>query len=251
MKLVLPREHGSWGILFAPLLVGTIVAGAGWAHLLLFSGALAAFLAAHPLILWLKNPQKHKAMLRWTIGYGVAALLFGLPLLYAYHPLFWVVAGAGLTLLLNIWFAVTKRERHLFNDIVAIGGLSLGGVAAYLIGAGTQMWSFEALWIACAPLLLFIGSALHVKTMIREKGNLRFKRLAAGYHLLLLVAPMLTAALWPDVFPYPWLWLAYLVSALRTWLTPFGATRRPLTIGLIEIGNTVWFVIVACIALGS
>lgn len=248
MKMVLPREHGSWGILFAPLLVGTFSAGAEWHHLLLFSGALSAFLAANPLIQWLKNPQKNRTMVRWMIGYGIAALLFGVPLLLVYRPLLWIAAGACLTLGVNILFAVNRRERHLLNDAAAIFGLSLGGVAAYFVGA--QSLTVDALWVALASLLFFFGSALHVKTLIREKGNLAYKRAADWYHLFLLVGAMTSAAVYPELFHSPWLWLAYLGSALRTWLTPFNSNMRPSTAGMLEIVNTIWFVIAASLAIG-
>lgn len=245
MKFVIPREHGAWGMLFAPLLIGMLVAGLNLNHVPLVLGMLAAYLASNPLIQWIKSQKRNSHMLNWALGYGAAAALLGIPLLFQYPRLIGLFLAAGLVLLVNIQFTVRKKERHLLNDLAAMAGLSLGAVAAYYIGRGSINGTSWYLWIAC--ILQFFGSALHVKTLIREKGNRRVKTIANLYHIVLLILPFAVHLVFPTQFPYQWLSLAYLLSAGRTLLTPFNSNIRPLTIGILEIFNTVWFVIVTSV----
>lgn len=241
MKIVIPREHGAWGMLFAPLLIGMFVAGLKVNHSLLVFGMLAAYLAVYPLLQWIKNRQRNGHMLKWALGYGMAAAILGIPLLFHYPALVGLFLATGLFLWINIQFAIRKKERHLLNDLAAIAGLSLGAVAAYYVGQGFLTKIAWYLWMA--SILQFFGSALHVKTMIREKGNRTMKTVANLYHILLLAIPFLVHLVFPAQFHYQWQSLAYLFSSVRTLLTPFDSYVRPLTIGILEIINTVWFVV--------
>lgn len=247
MKIVLPREHGAWGMLFAPLIIGAVASGLKPVHGWLFVAMLATYLTVNPFIQWLKNRKRNAPLLPWIIGYGLAALFSGFPLLFRFPALAWLIPPAGLMVLVNIAFALQKKERHLLNDLAAESGLSLGAVAAYYVGQETFSPFAWVLWAAC--LFLFFGCALHVKTLIREKGNRRIKRIANLYHLLLLLLPWIAFWAFPLAFSWPWLSLAYLFAALRAWLIPFNASLRPLTIGIIEIANTVWFVVAILIFL--
>lgn len=241
MKIVISREHGAWGMLFAPLLIGMFVAGLKVNHSLLVFGMLAAYLAVYPLLQWIKNRQRNGHMLKWALGYGMAAAILGIPLLFHYPALVGLFLATGLFLWINIQFAIRKKERHLLNDLAAIAGLSLGAVAAYYVGQGFLTKIAWYLWMA--SILQFFGSALHVKTMIREKGNRTMKTVANLYHILLLAIPFLVHLVFPAQFHYQWQSLAYLFSSVRTLLTPFDSYVRPLTIGILEIINTVWFVV--------
>ncbi|MGZ4031947.1 MAG: YwiC-like family protein, partial [Tumebacillaceae bacterium] len=131
MKVVLPREHGAWGMLFGPLLAGMIAGGFRMADILLVFAMLAVYLASNPLIQWLKQPERKADMKKWAIGYSAAAAAFGLPLVFYYPPLLLLALPGGVSLLINIRFALRKQERHLLNDLAAIAGLCLGAVAAY------------------------------------------------------------------------------------------------------------------------
>lgn len=242
LKVVLPREHGAWGMLFAPLVIGMFSAGFNFYHVLLILAMLAAYLASNPLIQWCKNSKRNPNLLKWALGYGMAAAVLGIPVLFPYPKLILILLGTTLILLINIRFAVNKNERHLFNDFTAMAGLSLGGISSYYVGKGIIDSASFFLWLTC--LLQFFGSALHVKTFIREKGNRTFKNAANWYHIFLIALPLLAAFAFPTVFPYKWLFLAYAGSVLRTWLTPFNSNVSAKKAGILEIFNTIWFVII-------
>jgi hypothetical protein len=245
MKVILPREHGAWGMLFAPLLAGIIVSGFTPNHLLLVLGMLAAYLASHPLIQWLKHPQQKASMKTWAFGYGTAALLFGIPLLLQFPQLMGLAFVAAAMLMVNIQFAVLRQERHMLNNFAAICGLSLGAVAAYYVGQQSfdeTAWLLGTLFVA-----YFFGSALHVKSLIREKNNRFIKRAANWYHGMLIVLPLLISTFYPESNAFLYLALAFSCSSIKVWMTKFQQDVRPLKIGILEIVNTVWFVLVVSI----
>ncbi|GAX91390.1 YwiC-like family protein [Effusibacillus lacus] len=247
MKAVIPREHGAWGMLFAPLLVGMFAGGLAASHVLLVLSMLGVYLASYPLIQWFKNPKRNAHLRGWILGYGAASAVLGLPLVYLYPKLVWLALPAAVVLMINIGFAVRKQERHILNDLVAISGLSLGGVAAYYVSTNGFDLTSGVIWLSC--FLVFTGSVLHVKSLIREKGNRTIKAAANIYHVLLVALPIAAEFAFPELLPYKWMSLAFAFSAIKVWVTPFNKPMRSLTIGMIEIANTVWFAISAGIVL--
>ncbi|WP_018131602.1 YwiC-like family protein [Effusibacillus pohliae] len=242
MKIVLPREHGAWGMLLAPWLVGASHGGWQASHVWLLLAMLAAYLATYPLLMWIKNPRRNGHMKRWAAGYVVAAGCFSLPLLWRFPALLALAAPACLLLAVNIRFAKRKRERQLLNDLAAICGLSLGAMASYFVGRQVFDFTAFALWLSCV--LLFFGSALYVKSLIRERGNRKIKIACNLYHTMLVLLPLLANGLYPAALPVGMWAAAYAFAAGRAWLTRFDSVMRPLAVGLIEIANTVWFVLV-------
>jgi len=232
-QLVIPHEHGAWMMWLGPLVVG--LAGTPWhpSKLLLVGVVLFAYLASYPLLQSLRYPSQKAYWLKWAVGYGVVAGIFGLPLVWM-RP---VLLGVGLMALagfaVNAWFARQRRERHLLNDLVAMAGLNLTVVAAYAVGRGridAEAWS---LWGLC--LLYFFGTALHVKSLIRERGNRLLKVLTIGYALG--VPAVLALVFQPAVA------VAYLPAAVRTLLIPQNHRLKAIVLGVIEILCSVWFVV--------
>jgi hypothetical protein len=242
MKLVLPREHGAWGMLFGPLLAGMIAGGFRLADILLILSMLMVYLASNPLIQWLKQPARKADMKKWAFGYSAAAALLGIPLVIIDPQLLWLALPAGVSLLINIRFALRKQERHLLNDLAAIAGLCLGAVAAFYVGQRT--FAIQSWYMWGAFVLQFFGSALYVKTLIREKGNRDVKMAANQFQGLLLFISIVIGMVLPGHFPVVYLSLAFAFSLVKVWVTPFDLNLRPLTVGLIEIGNTIWFTLI-------
>ncbi len=168
--VALPPEHGSWGFLFEPILLGLFVAGSP-RGLLLSVALLCAFLLHQPLKLALKDRLKGRhtprtvPAERFAIGYGVSALLllgivaitsdlyFLVPLLFAL-PL----------LLVQIWYDAHNQSRTLIAELC--GTLALGSAAAAVAILGG--WSFRTalpLWLIIASRSL--PSILYVRTRIR------------------------------------------------------------------------------------
>ena len=232
MNPVVPREHGAWGMLLAPFLAGAVAGGWTLWHLLLGLSLLAVFCGIHPLLKWVKHPARQQVLKKWGLRYLAIAIVLGLPVLLHAPVLGWLFVPAALMASVNVLFALRKQERHLLNDLAGIVGLVLGGVAACLLGSRDA--AGVGLQIAACFTLYFFGVALYVKTILRNKGNLPLKVVANLYPLA-----MAMLALW---LPSPWLFAAASsFSILKAWLTPFNASLRTKTLGLIEIANLIWF----------
>ncbi len=198
---------------------------------LLVAAVLFAYLASYCLLQALRHPSQRVYWLKWGVGYGVVSALFGLPLVLL-RPLLLVVGLMALVgFAVNAWFARQRNERHLLNDVVAIAGLNLTVIAGYVVGTGRLDAEAWTLWGLC--LLYFFGSALHVKSLIRERRNPLMKRAAVVYAL---VAPVVLAMVFR-----PLLAVAYLPATVRTLAIPQDHSFRALVLGVIEIVCSVWF----------
>ncbi len=216
-----------------PLAVGLAVTPWHPSKLLLVGAVLFAYLASYPALQSLRHPEQRAYWLRWAAGYGAVAALFGVPLLWMRPPLLPLVPVALVTFATNAWFARRRNERNLLNDLVAMAGLNLAAVAGYVAGQGR--WDTEAwlLWAVC--LLYFFGTALHVKSLIRERRNRLMKWWAIAYAL---VIPVVFAGVFQ-----PLLALAHLPATLRAIAIPQEHRFRSIVLGVIEIVCSVWFAI--------
>ncbi|OWA37467.1 hypothetical protein B9G55_05275 [Saccharibacillus sp. O16] len=185
MNRYIPNQHGAWAMLLMPFLLGMSAAGAVLVHIPLFLCWLVMYLFSFPVLQWIKTGKKER--------YLKPSLLYGLMLV----PLAATVALSepkliGYGALLLILFAIparyakAKNERALLNDIVAILLFCSFIYPVVYVGAGS-----EADWTQTTQLFLliglyFIGTALYVKTVIREKKNPRYYQASITYHVLLI-----------------------------------------------------------------
>lgn len=239
MKWVIPKQHGAWGMLFVPFIVGASLSGWKLLHLAALIGWLFLYLAIYPLLLAVKTKQRRRMHLMWAGGYAVgAALLLAAPI--AARPQLLLYGIVMLPLFaVNVWYARRNKERAFGNDSAAVASLCLGGPAAYMIGTG-ELYSDTALMLWTVFVLFFIGSIFFVKTMIRQRGNMAFRLLSWGYHIAILVALAAAGMLF--------LATAYIPSLLRALLLP-GKPLSVKTVGLAETANLLVFAGVVLFAL--
>ncbi|GAB6932430.1 YwiC-like family protein [Calditerricola satsumensis] len=240
MKPIVPHEHGGWALVSVPFLLGMAVGGPTWLHLPLFLAWLFFYLAAYPFRMALArrgNRRDGRRLLRWAFGYWTAGMVFAIPPLVHFPSLLWAGPVLGALLAVNAWYAYRRNERSFVNDVCAILAFSIGGVASYVVGAGT--WDAMALWVAGLCVLYFVGSVFFVKTVFRERKNARWLRASKGYHTLLVVALGIVE---------PLLVLPYAFSAARAFAWG-GKAMRPLHVGLIEIAGSVLFLLLSAIVL--
>ncbi|MFV8829879.1 YwiC-like family protein [Alkalihalobacterium sp. APHAB7] len=231
MKLFIPREHGAWAMLIIPYLLGALFSETKWLHLFFFIGILSFYFATGPLLSYIRRPKLGKEVLPALLLYILIGSFFVVPVLVIYPFLILLFLVISPFFGLNLWFAKQKKERLFVNDVVAIVGFSLLVLVAFYIGNGAI--PLQAYFIMLLNVCFFIGSVFHVKTFIRERGNKRFQKLSNFYHGGLIIVPMLLGL--------PFVALALAVSSLKTWIMPKKPVK-PITLGIIEIGNSVAFV---------
>lgn len=202
---MLPREHGAWAILIAPILVGLLGAPSfSPAAATLFSlGALAAFLSRTPLQALLAKPGDRRAQ-GWLAFYAALTAGAFLPLIVVLGcwKLLLFAVPAGLLMAENLNANKSGRRFSAFNEASGVMGLCLGAPAAYYAASfqlDARAWS---LWLLCAA--FFLGPIFYVKLAalqhraVADKSALPsiaiMSRRSATYHGLALIAVVFWAA---------------------------------------------------------
>jgi len=169
--LILPREHGAWGLLLVPMVTGAGVAFRESSHvvpaLLLLVAALSLFWLRTPLESLLgtsalraqtKNEQRSVTIVIAILA-AVATLALG-TLLWAWHnPLLWTMGiAAGAAFIGQALLKKLGRSTRMLSEIVGTIGLTASGPAAYYLITGKFGATAWMIWIAN---LIFAGDQIH------------------------------------------------------------------------------------------
>lgn len=169
-SVALPVEHGGWGLLAEPLLVGLALspsrAGLGFTL-----AALGAFLARHPLKLMLADRRRGARYPRTAVAERVAAVygafaLAGAALAVAYAPwiAWWPILAASPLGAVQLWYDSRHQGRRLAPEL--LGGAALGSTAAAIPLAGRWPASVAVtLWALMA--LKAVTSVVYVRARLR------------------------------------------------------------------------------------
>jgi hypothetical protein len=251
----MPREHGAWVMLYAPLAIGLLARPpAPVAALLLVIAATAAFLG-QAAAAELATPRPRAGALGWALGWGLVLAAAGPALVWLTgRPLLLVLglpaaALLGLHLRLKRGPARLRLDRHPAGQLLAAGTLVLTGPAAWLAGGGDPAGA-GLLWGAC--LAAFASGILYVNLRLDAvklgKGldgpaRWRLGRPLLAYHAA-LGAAAIAACVWlplPQAALVVAATLPYLVRALLgVWRLAPGVPSFK-RIGLAETAITLWF----------
>jgi hypothetical protein len=171
LALILPREHGAWGLLLVPMITAAGVAlragGRILPVLLLLAAALALF--------WLRTPceslvglwamRAKTSVERREVGIVIAALaaVAGIALaalLWAgRNPALWLIGiAAGAAFVGQGLLKRRGRSVRMLSEIVGTIGLTSSAPAAYYVMTGRFGATAWMLWLAS---LLFAGNQIH------------------------------------------------------------------------------------------
>ncbi len=223
MRKYIPNQHGAWAMLILPFLFGVAASGGQWIHIPLFACWLLIYLFSFPLLQGVKS-GKFKRYEKPLKVYGVLLVPLVIYLVIAEPVLLWFVLPLLPLFAVNLYFAKTKNERALLNDISAIVAFCLIIYPVFYVGQG-ESWR-TATELLLLAVLYFVGTAFYVKTVIRERNNITFYYGSVGYHLLFAAA---------GLFLFPSLVVPLLILLLRAAIVPKTGISAKRT-GMIEIG---------------
>lgn len=243
MKWYFPREHGAWSMWSAPFLIGAFVSPWTWLKISAFVGLFFLYTASAPFLEYIRQSQARRKgkVATWPsplpslIIYLLIGVLFMMWPVVEYPEILCYALIPIPFFLVNIYFASRKKERLIINDLAAIIALGASSLLATHLGYGHFHSIGLIVWLI--SVFYYLGTVFHAKSMIRERGNPKMKRAAHLYHALLTIMP-LVAGWW-------WLSLIYLPSALKVWFTPFNSKMKAKTVGIMEIGFSLLFVIMS------
>lgn len=238
MKLVLPKEHGAWAMWIAPYVIGVFVTDFKLEHIIMLTAIFFGYIAISPFLQGIRKPNSRKEMWRLSAAYLAIAGVLGVPILFLYPKLTLIILMVIPFFLINLYYLKQRNERAFLNDLAAIVSLNYTLLVSYYIGF--QQYDTRVFSILLVVFLFFLGAVFYVKTSIREKNNSTFKIIAKTYMLLL---PLF--GLW---FSGIYLMLAYIYSTIRILFFSSGNKISAKRVGIIEIFNTVWFVVFVVLA---
>lgn len=239
-SVALPAEHGGWGFLLEPILLGLLLVFTtqGFAFAL---GMLALFLVHQPLKLALKDLRSGRRLprTRWAVGfaggYGLLALIgFVLAFANARAEVLVPIVIVLPLFLIQAWYDLQNRSRSLIAEIS--GAVALGASAPVIVLLGPGCWTLQA-----AMLLFLIPAGRAISSILYVRGRLRLSRGKQEGVMLGLAASLLAPILYVllallDLIP----WLvpaAFLMLALRAerGLRPDVPRVRASVIGMREM----------------
>jgi YwiC-like protein len=167
--LVLPTEHGGWGFLLEPLILGMLVAPSRGGALIALA-ALFAFLTRQPLKLAMQDALRRKSYARtfWCRSFAIAyAALAAISIAAAIAISGWILVmpfALVVPLALVVLFADAKnRSRALLPEIS--GSIAMASTAASIaLASGSTFLAAFSLMALIA--LRGIPSILYVRTLL-------------------------------------------------------------------------------------
>lgn len=168
--LRLPKEHGAWGMLYVPLLLGALVAGTGAGRVAFLAlSATLFFIGRESFLGWWRARSRGRdagsapkvAFLYLGLSAVVAAPLVLYSALTGLIPLGLIAAAL---LLWNAQQAARREERTMFTELVGIAGLTLTAPAAHYVAAGR--WESTAVWLWALSAVYFASSVFYVRLRV-------------------------------------------------------------------------------------
>ena len=248
--VALPVEHGGWGMLAEPLVMGLVLAPT-LAGLGLTIAALGAFLVRHPLKLALSDWRRGTRYPRTVLAAKVAAayalcLLVGLVLAAwrapaaAWLPVL-VAAPLGL---LQLWYDARLQGRQLLPEL--LGGIALGaGASALMLAGGWGTAPALAAWALLAAKA--VASVVYIRSRLRRDRDLPASRWPG---LLTHLAALGLAVALARLGWGPWLGVAaftVLLARAAHGLSPWHRRVRPQVVGFTELAYGTLTALLVCI----
>ncbi|PIN50924.1 hypothetical protein CT171_09375 [Trueperella pyogenes] len=243
----IPNYHGAWAMITVPVLLGVLIGGFVWQHLLLLGLWWAGYFAFYAGGLWLRSRRRPRylppvrAYTLVTLVFGVG-LLIAAPYLLRWLPLFIPLIAT------TAWASSHRKDRSLLNDAVTVTAATLTLPVAFDLathglatppGASADASLTGWGWVWLVTLVVgwyFLGTVFYVKTNIRERGKPTWYIASVVFHSVGLVGVLVLAVLGVVTWPLAALWL---IIAVRAAAVPaWGYYRRwlpALTIGLGEM----------------
>ena len=176
--LVIPREHGAWGMLLVPLATGAVAALRSGVN----GSALALFILAAMSLFWLRTPveswlgtsaikthtsDERTSVLKVIAGMGLVAVFSTATLLWKGFARGLLTIGlvAGLAFAIQAAVKQLGRKGRMPAQIIGAIGLTSTAAGAYYVATGKLDRMALALWLAN---WLFAGDQIHfVQVRIR------------------------------------------------------------------------------------
>jgi hypothetical protein len=200
--MILPREHGAWGLLLQPLVCALILGKRwDWLYLPALCLVLTAFIMREPLVIlarqrWIWREAKAESKiarrsLAWQIPVTATLFLLCLSLLPP-EPVLAIAAAAVAVTALAVWMTLNNKQRSVGLQIVSSMGLGTTALLGALISVReVPAWSW---WLWVLLVLHGIASILVVHARLELRAGSRARAAAAALRRAWLFQAVLAIA---------------------------------------------------------
>lgn len=262
--MVVPREHGAWGMLLVPLATGAVAAS----HIGVNPTALTLFFVAAMSMFWLRTPveswlgtslikartAQERNVVLWTIlGIGALLLASVAGLLWAgYWELIVIGAVSAFAFAAQTMVKKLGRRGRMPAQIIGAIGLTSTAAGAYYVATGRLDRTAIALWVAnwlfAADQIHFVQVRIHASRAesFEEKVQIGLPFLIGQIGLIVVVLGACRFGLVPFAAA-----VAFVPVLLRGTFW-FVRQRQPLDVhrlGFTELGQSLLFGALLCAAL--
>lgn len=229
-RVSIPPQHGAWAYLTLPVLLGLSIVGWTWLGVLFAVTWILAYPASYYLGRalgvrirrggWSRIATRERdAAVPWTI----ATLAGALVLVVARPWLMLAVVPLAVLWWVGIQLALAGKERGFGNDLLLIGQALLALPLIALVITDSLPVPQAIWWALLVCAVYFVGSVIHVKSLIREANDVRWRRFNLGWHVGALALGVLS----------PWLLVPFGAALARSVALKPGA--RPGVIGAVDV----------------
>ncbi|MFN8125333.1 MAG: YwiC-like family protein [Candidatus Nanopelagicales bacterium] len=233
-----PPQHGAWAFLALPLVLGLVLAGPTWLGGLFAVVWVLAYPASYylgrALAVRLRRGSWSRIAKRErdaAVPWAVPAALGGLVLVVVRPWLAVVAVALGLGWALSVRLAIAGRERGFGNDVLLVVQSAAALPVLWYVDTGSWDVPAKVWWATGVCITYFVGSVIHVKSLIREAGDRRWHGADVAFHVAALTWAFLS----------PWLLLPFAAALGRALVMRPGL--RPAVIGVVEMVVSVLVVI--------
>lgn len=175
-SVVLPAEHGGWGLTLEPVLLGLLVAPS-WAGLCIGVAALLTFLLRTPLKLAVIDVRRDRWLARSALALRVAvaeatavAVLVVVAVVLAGPSWLVPIAVALPFVAVELWYDVRSRGRRLIPELCGAAGM--GSVVAAVVVAGGEVGRLAVgAWLVLAGRAVGAVPFVRVQILRLRRGN--------------------------------------------------------------------------------
>jgi hypothetical protein len=233
--IALPAEHGGWGFLLEPIVLGLLLAPSIAGFYLALS-AVALFLARQPLMLVVLNrhrdsPRTALAQKFSALYLVVAVAAFSAAIIFSEHSFIVPLVIATPLAAVQVIYDWSGRKRVLFAEVSGTAAISSMAAALALAGGWPRTASF-ALWAImmarAVPSIFFVRGCL---ARLHSRAASPLPLLIAHAGALILVAALMRAGFAPRLA-----FAAMMILAFRAVVGFWNLRVTPKQLGFSEIG---------------
>jgi hypothetical protein len=249
MRIPIPREHGTWAMLYIPMLLAVVLTGVlNLKSFLFFLAVTALFFLRDPLessarLRILRVHERRRYFDLWSSIFALIALIAGTVLIFYYRlfDLIWFASFFLAVFVAHLVLSHHKQERGIVSQLIAVVALTSTGPAMQYVVTGSVNSITWSLWIL--SILYFSSSVFFVKMHVRrhtQKADARSITVKCfAYHVFLVV--VLTALAAYSFIPALTM-IAFAPVVLRIFFSmSHNSTLNLKRIGIAEVMYTLFF----------